>query len=293
MNKILIATDLSAASRNASVYGMQLAKSIKADVILFSAYEAGHPFADLNVQVSRLAVMEETTKLLSDEAETLRKEYNAQFEIVCEEGAPSEAIFAIAKEKKVDLIIVGMNGRGKSLKKLFGSTATSLVKSLTIPVIVVPEDSKFTAPKNILYASDVFLDTRVTAIDQVKWLTGFFASKLFVVRVVKDGYEEVRENVNIPSTLRKELKILNASFSFPINKNIADGLNEFLSEQKVDLMVMLPHKHEWMDSLFVKNETKNMVLHSSIPVLMLPDTAGDVAKCNMQDAIGNYINDKH
>jgi len=118
----------------------------------------------------------------------------------------------------------------------------------------------------------VFLDTAISSIDQVKWLTEFFATKLFVVRVVKDSYEEVRENVNTPQNFRKELKALNTSFSFPVDKNVTDGLNQFVSEQRVDLMIMVPRKHEWLESLFVKSKTRDMMFHWHVPLLILPDT---------------------
>jgi nucleotide-binding universal stress UspA family protein len=272
VQKILIATDFSPAAHSATLYGMQLAKAMKADAILFSACSVEHPSATRDVKVCHLALMEETKKKLADEADGIVKGYDMQLEIVCREGSPHEAILAIAKEKAVDLIIVGMKGRGKDVKKLFDSITSSLVNNLLIPIIFVPEGNSFAAPKNILYASDVFLDTTISSIDQLKWLTDFFGSKLFVVRVVKDSYEEVRENVNTPQNLRRELKTLNTSFSFPINKNVTDGLNEFVSEQKVDLIIIMPRKDEWLESLFVKSKTKDMVFHWHVPVLMLADT---------------------
>jgi hypothetical protein len=78
--------------------------------------------------------------------------------------------------------------------------------------------------------------------------------------------------VNTSQNLRRELKTLNTSFSFPVNKNVTDGLNEFVSEQKVDLIIMMPRKDDWLESLFVKSKTKDMVFHWHVPVLILSDT---------------------
>jgi len=292
MSTILIATDFSTASKNASLYGVQLARAMKAKIILFTAYQVAHQFAALNVQVSSFAMMEDTRKKLADEADALGNTADVQVQIVCEEGIPHEAILAIAKEKEADLIIVGMKGHGNNLEKLFGSTATSLVNDLAIPVIVVPDDARFNAPKNILYASDVFLDTTVTAIDQVKWLTDFFRSKLFVVRVVKDSYEEVRENVNTSHNLRKELKALHTAFRFPINTNTTDGLTEFIAGHTVDLVVMLPHKHGWIEHLFVKSETKDMAFHAHLPILMLPRETMAAKNMTLLEVAEKYSNDE-
>jgi nucleotide-binding universal stress UspA family protein len=288
MKKILLATDFSPAARNAALYGIQLAIAVKADVILFSAYQVPRPFAALNVQISRFAVMEDTKKKLADEAGAVVEGHVTQLEIVCDEGTPHESILAIAKEKEVDLIVVGMKGTGNSLKRLFGSTATSLVNDLSIPVIIVPDSARFNVPKNILYASDVFLDTTITAINQIKWLTDVFRSKLFVVRVVKDSYEEVRETVNTPQNLRSELKELQATFSFPVNTNSTDGLTEFIAGQAVDLVMMLPRKHEWLERLLVKSETKDMAFHTHLPILMLPEAAGAAENMTVSEAAEEY-----
>ena len=72
MKRIFIATDFSSASRTATVYGMQLARAMKADVVLFSAYEVAHSFGAINVQVSRLAAMEETKKRLTEDPQIVR-----------------------------------------------------------------------------------------------------------------------------------------------------------------------------------------------------------------------------
>ncbi len=272
MKTILIATDFSKASRSASLYGWQLGKAIKANVILFAAYHVPHPIAALNARISHFDARMQTEKKLVDESDAIVNGDGSQMDIICDEGAAHNVILTIAAEKGADLIILGMKGTGRNLKKVLGSTTTSLIKDSKIPIIVVPEEATFTIPKRIAYASDVFMDTIISAIDNINWLSDFFKSKLFVVRVVNDSYEEVREKVNTPQNLRKELKQLRTTFHFPVNGNITDGLADFLEGQPVDLVVMKPHKHEWLEKLFVRSETKNMIFHSHTPLLMLPDS---------------------
>jgi len=150
IKKILIATDFSPAAHHATLYGMQLAKAMKADAILFSACYVEPPSATKNAKVCHLALLEDTKKKLADEADGIMKGYDMQLEIVCREGSPSRVILDVAKEKAADLIIVGIKGSGKDVKKLSDSTTGSLVNSLLIPTILVPEGNSFTTPKTIL-----------------------------------------------------------------------------------------------------------------------------------------------
>ena len=272
MKTILIATDFSQASGNASLYGIQLAKAMNANIILFTAYDAPHNIAATTVLVSHYDIMMQTEQKLSDEADAITGRERLNIQIVCDEGKAEQSILAIATEKEADLIIVGITGRGNNVKKVFGSTTTSLIKDSTVPVIIVPENARFTQLKTILYASDIFLDITIQSIDQIQWITDFFKSKLCVIRVVKDDYEKLLEEVNVPHRLRTALKNISANFQFPVNKSISNGLNDFIKTQPVDMLVMQPHKHDWIERLFVKSETKDMVFHSHIPILMLPTT---------------------
>lgn len=271
MSKILIATDFSTASRNASLYGMHLANAMNAKVIFFTAYEVAPPFAALDVEVSHDAVRVQMKQKLADELNSVTGTGSLMdIEIECEAGTPDESISIIALEKKVDLIIVGIKGSGVGLKSLFGGTTSALVNSLTIPLLVVPENSLFVNPKNLLYASDIFLDVKIMAIDQMQWLTHFFGSQVSVVRIVKDDFEEVRETVNTPHKLREELRFLNTSFHFPMNQNTSEGLSEFISKHPTDMVVMLPRRHEWIERFFGISESMRMAYHTKIPILMLP-----------------------
>jgi nucleotide-binding universal stress UspA family protein len=292
MKTILIATDFSKASRSASLYGWQLGMAMKANVILFTAYPVSHPIGALNVKVPPFDPRMQAEKKLVDESDLIVNGDGSQMDIICEEGVAHDMILTIAAEKGADLIIMGMNGSGRNFKKLLGSTTTSLIKDSKIPVLVVPEEATFTALKHIVYASGVFMDITIGPIDQIGWLTNFFNSKLFVVRVVKDSYEEVRESVNTPQNLRKELKKLATTFDFPVNTNITYGLNDFIKEQSIDLLVMSPHKHEWFDRIFQRNETMDMIFHSHIPLLVIPDATGGVSHKEAFETIKNYGSEK-
>lgn len=140
MKTILIATDFSPASRNASFYAIQLAKTFKANIILFNAFKADtSPL--LKKGKLRYDALMQSDKQLLEEADFLDPEREL-IEVVCDEGISYKSIMDVANEKKVDCIVVGRKGNGSTIKDLLGSTATALTKNSNIPVIVVPEEAK-------------------------------------------------------------------------------------------------------------------------------------------------------
>ena len=69
MKTILIATDFSTASHNASMYGVEFAKAINAKIILFNAYIIPKPAPSINVSISRYDIMMQIDQLLLNEAD--------------------------------------------------------------------------------------------------------------------------------------------------------------------------------------------------------------------------------
>ncbi len=269
MKTVLIATDFSQTSRNASLYGMAFAKAIGAKIYLFNSYKIPTPAPGLVTTISRYDIMMQTDKRLLEEADAIdagRKE----IEIICDEGTSAGAIVKLAKEKSVDFIIVGMKGSGKNIKKIFGSTATALAGNCSVPVIIVPEDAKYYTPKIIVYASDsIVTDSAIP--DAVEKIRGFFNSRVFVVKVVKD----------LPFKFADEKAIVedlpNASFELITDDNVNHGLHDFIIQHSADMLVMIPHKHDLVERLSKKSETKDMIFHTKIPLVILPESIPNVS----------------
>jgi len=53
------------------------------------------------------------------------------------------------------------------------------------------------------------------------------------------------------------------------NENIVDGINAFVEQENVDLVVMVPRRHAIWRNLFFEPNTKRMAFHSSVPLLII------------------------
>jgi nucleotide-binding universal stress UspA family protein len=61
-------------------------------------------------------------------------------------GEASSEIVRVAKERKVDLIVIASHGRTGLGRILFGSTAEAVVRHATCPVLVVKPTPETSAP---------------------------------------------------------------------------------------------------------------------------------------------------
>ena len=144
LNKIMIATDGSDASRHAASLAIGLAKQ-----------SAGKVIAVYVVDIQRLAHLPGYTTLhglkknlldvmLKEGEEAVAyikgksKDEGVSFEKVILKGNPSDELLRYSKELGADILIIGSIGRTGISKFLLGSVAEKVVRHSEVPVMVVP-----------------------------------------------------------------------------------------------------------------------------------------------------------
>jgi len=260
METILIATDFSSASRNATVYGIELAKFLQAKVVLLHVCEPIQPASDSVLVMSEEELKECNDKNLRGEVQGIENLEMVNVEYLVEEGLPSETIKWVAKKIKAKWVIVGMRGSGKSLFKIYGSTAVSLSRKPNVPLIVVPEGARFTPPKTIALASDIGDDTDVRIIDPLEEFGTKCNSTMYVVRVIKKGMDELIERLVRPTRIKWHCKELHPSFEFLNDEDVAHAMNVFVKEHNIDMVAMIAHEHNVFERIFIKSNIKEIVI---------------------------------
>ena len=157
INKILLATDFSPESENAFSYALALAKRF--DSSLFLTHVISHEdFAGASVEwpsfsdVSRRNAEKSMARLLNN-----RQLESITHSVIIRSGYPCDAIPQLISEQNIDLVVMGTHGDA-AVKKLFlGSTAESVIRHSTCPVVTVGPHIALTSPSrfsHILYATD-------------------------------------------------------------------------------------------------------------------------------------------
>ena len=272
MKTILVATDFSEAARSALLYATALAKDLNARIVLFSAYQmVPGPIADSMTIVSPAEMKELTQRQLDTEILAIDISNTLSIKTCYEESMPVDGILQAAKEEQAELIVVGMKSSNKALRKIIGSTVTSLARETTTPLVVVPEGAKYAQLLTIALASDLAPETDTQTIEALRQIGARFQSKLFIVRVIKDKSQQVYEILNRPARLSKVIRSLDPAYEYPENKNIPGALDEFINTHHVDMLAMVPHKHSLLERWFVKSTTRSMIFKTHIPLLILPE----------------------
>jgi nucleotide-binding universal stress UspA family protein len=134
---ILCPTDFSAAANRAVAYAKRLAEEANAKLILMSAVE--WPFGEA---VMSGAVAELQKSIESDASEALtrllpRAGNGPRAQAIVAIGKASAAIVKVARARSVDLIVMGVSGRGALDVALLGSTTHHVIREGAWPVLTV------------------------------------------------------------------------------------------------------------------------------------------------------------
>ena len=135
---ILCATDFSAAANKAVAYAKRLAQEADAKLILMTAVE--WPFGD---EVTSGAVAELQKSIASNASDALTRllprpaSNGPRAQAIVAVGKASAAIVKVARARSVDLIVMGVSGRGALDVAILGSTTHHVIREGAWPVLTV------------------------------------------------------------------------------------------------------------------------------------------------------------
>jgi nucleotide-binding universal stress UspA family protein len=149
IRSILLPTDFSECSNYALSYAASLARTFGASIICIHVIEPMVPTVGYSGMTEPLPIADITEQLEDSAERELPKiaecEECAGLEVeeLIVHGEAASEIVRVAKDRKVDLIVVSSHGRTGLGRILFGSTAEAIVRHASCPVLVVkPSDEE-------------------------------------------------------------------------------------------------------------------------------------------------------
>lgn len=139
--RILIATDGSDKSKKAAEEGLELAKSLGAQVIALNVInEVVIASAVRQLGADRKDVeskLERAGGKAVDELKAMGAKMGVDVDTIVRIGAPANTVIDTAGAEKADLIVMGSHGESGASKLLIGSVVQKVLYWATIPVLVV------------------------------------------------------------------------------------------------------------------------------------------------------------
>jgi nucleotide-binding universal stress UspA family protein len=273
METILIATDFSPAAKNATEYGVRLAKYFNASIILVNAY----PLPPSDYEMGFAVEMSNALRDTADEGlqrveEEIAARHQRDFHItkVAEMGFPAEVIMRAAEKYNADLVVMGIVGEAGALKEhLIGSAAVHVARSSAVPTLIIPSGVAYHPVRKIAFACDLDKTEESYAVYITKYFARLFDAELEIVNVEEPDEEMSNEKARSSLFIEKKLATLPHRTVFATASDTAEGLKTYLQAHPCDLLITNPKKHSFFHNLFHESTTKKLAFHLSVPVLAI------------------------
>lgn len=275
MNTILVPTDFSPTARNAAIYAANFAKQMKSNrIILYNAFQAP-VITDANMAMVETVDINELEKSSKENLEQfktfLRPHFNSDTTVdtLSEYGMIRADINDICKSNNVDFIVMGVTGGGKLEETLIGSFAIDVARYSEVPVIIVPPKADFSEIKEVMLACDFSKVVETTPVAPIKKILEATGAKLFVVNIDHKQKHFKSDTPFESLMLDTLLQGSNPEYKFIDDTDFVEGINRVALETKTDLIITIPKKMGWFDSLFKKSHTKMLAFHSHVPLMVI------------------------
>ncbi len=268
MKTIIIASDFTEVAHNATLYAIEIAKHIHVKLVLFHLHEVS--IHSVNARMSYAAVQESinTHKLqVEKRVQTLAKSHDVTINLDFAMGSFYSQLRQSVKAHNAGLVVFGMHD--KSLEDdLLGSTTTTALHKLAVPILAVPIKAKFQAMKKILFACDIKKGVTFRVLERIKEVAHRFNATLEVfyvedsvaqIKLQDKKIEELSDNLEGVTYMFKQVK------SDAIIKEIKNEIKRF----KPNVLIMVPYQYGFWSSLVHKSKTRVMASGMNIPLLSI------------------------
>lgn len=199
---------------------------------------------------------------------------DVNFECSVKEGIPEDEIRIISRRNAPSLIVMGTRGKGRKESELIGSVTAEVIDSARVPILAVPEDthvSRCSDVKRLAFVTN-FDQGELVAIDTFMRLFGEFDFEVVLVNFLSDKADRISE-IQMQYLERyfvKHYPTRKCTCRFIETKDILRGVNDFIKDEKIDVLSMTTRRRSIFARLFNPGIAHRMIFHSDTPLLVIP-----------------------
>lgn len=267
MENIIVPIDFSQNSQHTYLFAQQLATQLGAQLKLIHIAQ---------IYVNENILESSSINFIEEQLQTRLSDFAIQHQFYKEgdlsiietevrQGPGAEGIINYSKQEQVDMIIMGTKGSSNLARKLFGSVSIQVAKEAFCPVLLVPPNARFRGFDSILFASPEKAPDAVMEL-AIKQVSNQFDAFPHVVHV-----EQAKDASFLIMHLEIDMLDNNKSYRMVdiASESVAEGMNEYIEHNDIDISVIITRHRSFIEDLFHKSMTKEMIMNTEIPLLIL------------------------
>jgi nucleotide-binding universal stress UspA family protein len=278
IKNILVLTDFSGASFNAARFAAGLTHQVEISaMILYHSYEFDRVAMNTRSQVPAGVV--DVPQKSREQQENLKKKLEGLVDkktsiAVYADNLPFiGGVKSAVEQQNAGMVIMGTTGKSELEQILIGSNTTALAKVCSIPLLVVPQKAKFERIRRVLFACDVKKFSITAPTEAIKTAVRKLDAKLLILNVGHSDEERFEaDTITGETLLHEKMDNLAPEYHYISHEDVAKGIMKFAGKHDIQLVITVPERYGFFESLFHRSLTKKLAYHTHIPLLLLKET---------------------
>ncbi len=268
---IIAPTDFSPVSLNAVEYAADMAADIQANLLLVHIIELLFTEAPVTTESYNVTIRQSRQDLFQLQEKLIARTHNIiNIETHIGMGTLLGELNRICNLHEPFAIVMGTEERDFIERFFIGNSTKAAVHYLQYPILVVPATTTYKKVNKVCLASDL-KDIYDLPVHKIEELVTVFNAQLDIVHVCKK--EEEKLQCHLAATLvENQLSKLHPKIEFIINKDIDEGIRQYAAKQQEDMMLVIPKKRSFIESIFHKSVAKVFSKHPSMPVINIVES---------------------
>lgn len=275
MKTILYATDLTEQSVPALRYAYELSTRLGTELIVLNVHQMPQtrvPVTRMPDQIELQVVEEQKEVLKAYCAKHLGRQIDGSHIGIEVENNDSilNGIFSKAKQVSPDLVLIGRKDKHTDRGLFAGDIGQALVKRLTCPVLILPNNAANSPINTILYATD-FEEADILAIQRLTPVAKILGAKIHVVHIATEKQYAGKDQMEwFKEMLLKEVDYENLEFKVLFSDHIVEKLTVYAQLIHADLVAVLYREEKgFFQKFFTKSMVTQLDAHIDLPLLSM------------------------
>ncbi len=276
MRKILIPTDFSETSMNAIEYALELFKYDTCEFIVMHAFadevynntmEMDREFFEVFKDKYRNSV---EAQLQKEVVVMIKKTANPKhtYNFEARFGSLVDETNDIVERDNIDIVVMGTKGKTQNKEITFGSQTLQVIKYVQCPVLAIPIGYHGFPPENILFPTDYLIPFKRRELNLLSTMAKSFVSNiqmLFISEFKKYSHRQEDNRLFLDHCFRDNKK----AYLQIKEKDLAQGINKELNDKKYDMLVMVNHRHSYLENVLYHSTIEKIGIDIKIPFLVM------------------------
>lgn len=185
-------------------------------------------------------------------------------------GNIASSIRQKAKDISADAIFMGTQGENHNvLERLLGTVSTLMVENAPCPVLLIPHPYDFKPMDNVIYCTDMNHEDPYEIWRAVELLK----PNSVIVQCVHVVKSEQDKEKTLESDLKDYVESNNSAvktvFSVEVGDDVSQVASDYADNYDAEMIIMTRTKHSAFYRILHGSETKKMISHLHIPLLIM------------------------